>query len=88
MEVNEWKPSVYQPRRADGSENWLDFIAHFWYYNCVYSLTEKAFTLKYQKWYRKQGCKFSEDKSLDIYSSACGHVCVMPKTDPAKLLVE
>lgn len=76
------------PRRADGSEKWLDFIAAFWHCDCVCGLTEKAFTLKYQKWCRKQGYNFSEDKALDIYSSACGHVCVMPKTDTAKLLVE
>lgn len=76
------------PRRADGSEKWLDFIATFWHCDCVCGLTEKAFTLKYQKWCKKHGYNFSEDKALDIYASACGHVCVMPKTDTAKLLVE
>lgn len=76
------------PRRADGSEKWLDFIATFWHCNCVCSLTERAFTLKYQKWCKKHGYNFSEDKALDIYTAACGHVCVMPKTDTARLLVE
>ena len=76
------------PRRADGSEKWLDFIAAFWHCNCVSCLTERAFTLKYQKWCKKHGYNFSEDKALDIYASACGHVCVMPKTDTVKLLVE
>lgn len=51
-------------------------------------LTEKAFTLKYQKWCRKHGYNFSADKALDIYTSACGRICIMSKTDTAKLLVE
>lgn len=76
------------PRRADGSEKWLDFIAAFWHCGCVCGLTEKAFTLKYQKWCKKHGYNFSEEKALDIYASACGHVCVMPKTDTARLLLE
>lgn len=76
------------PRRADGSEKWLDFVATFWHCSCVCSLTERAFTLKYQKWCKKHGYNFSEGKALDIYASACGHVCVMPKTDTARLLVE
>ena len=75
------------PRRADGSEKWLDFIAAFWHCDCVCGLTEKAFTQKYQKWCKRHGYNFSEDKALDIYASACGHVSVMPRTDTARLLV-
>mgnify|MGYP002250988837 FL=1 len=48
----------------------------------------KAFTAKYQKWCKKHGYNFSEDKALDIYASAFAHFGVMPKTDTAKLLVE
>lgn len=48
----------------------------------------KAFTTQYQKWCRKHGYNFSEDKALDIYASACRHFGVIPKTDTAKLLVE
>lgn len=40
----------------------------------------KSFTVKYQKWCKKHGYNFSEDKALDIYASACEHVGVMPKT--------
>ena len=46
------------------------------------------FVAKYQKWCKKHGYNFSEDKALDIYVSACGHFGIMPKTDTAKLLVE
>ena len=51
-------------------------------------MTELAFTAKYQKWCKKYGYNFSQDKALDIYASACGHFSVMPKTDTGKLLVE
>lgn len=76
------------PRKADGSEKWLDFIVAFWHCDCVCGLTKKAFTQRYQKWCRKHGYNFSEEKALDIYASACGHVRVMPKTNTTKLLVE
>ena len=61
------------PPRTDGSEKWVDFAAAFWHCECVCGLSEKAFTAKYQKWCRKHGYNFSEDKALDIYASACGH---------------
>ena len=76
------------PARADGSEKWVDFVAAFWHCECVCGLSEKAFTAKYQKWCKKHGYNFSQDKALDIYASACGHFSVMPKTDTAKLLVD
>ena len=66
----------------------MDFAASFWHCECVCGLTEKAFTAKYQKWCKKHGCIFSQDKALDIYASACGHFSVMSKTDTAKLLIE
>jgi transposase len=76
------------PPRADGSEKWVDFIATFWHCECVSSLSEKAFVTKYQKWCIKHGYNFSQDKAVDIYTEACEHFSVMPKTDTAKLLVE
>lgn len=76
------------PPRADGSEKWVDFVAVFWHCECVCELSEKVFTTKYQKWCKKYGYNFSQEKALDIYASACGHVGVMPKTETAKLLLE
>jgi len=74
--------------RADGSEKWVDFIAAFWHCECVSGLSEKAFITKYQKWCRKHGYNFSQDKAFEIYTEACGHFSVMPKTATAKLLIE
>ena len=76
------------PTRADGSEKWVDFISAFWHCECVCGLSEKAFTAKYQKWCKRHGYNFSQDKALDIYASACGHFNVMPKNDTTKILVE
>lgn len=76
------------PPRTDGSEKWVDFVASFWHCECVCDNSEKTFITKYQKWYKKHGYNFSEDKARDIYASACGHFGVIPKTDTAKLLVE
>lgn len=76
------------PIRADGSEKWVDFVSSFWHCECVCGLSEKAFTARYQKWCKKHGYNFSQDKALDIYASACGHFSVMPKTTTAKLLVD
>ena len=76
------------PTRADGSEKWVDFISTFWHCECVCGLSEKAFTAKYQKWCKRHGYNFSQDKALYIYASAFGHFSVMPKNDTTKILVE
>jgi transposase len=76
------------PPRIDGSEKWVDFVTDFWHCECVSKLSKKAFTTKYQKWCKKHGYNFNENKALDIYASARSCVGVMPKTDTAKLLVE
>ena len=72
------------PSRADGSEKWVDFVATFWHCECVYGLSKKAFTVKYQKWCKKHNYNFTEDKALDIYAFACGHFGVMPENGYGK----
>ena len=76
------------PVRADGSEKWVDFVAEFWHCGCVCERSEKALLNKYQRWCRKNGYNFSEEKALYIYSEAGGHIGVMPKSETTKLLVE
>ena len=61
------------PPRADGSEKWVDFVAAFWHCECVCGLSEKAFTAKYQKWCKKHGYNFSEDKALHKTFGRTGH---------------
>ena len=76
------------PARADGSEKWVDFVAEFCHCKCVCERSEKAFVNKYQRWCRKHGYNFSEDKAHAIYDEASGHIGVMPKAETTKLLVE
>lgn len=76
------------PARADASEKWVDFAAEFWHCECVCERSEKAFVNKYQRWCRKHGYNFSEEKAHAIYDEASGHIGVMPKAETTKLLVE
>ena len=76
------------PARADGSEKWVDFVAEFWHCACICKRSEKAFISKYQKWCKKHGYNFGEEKACAIYAEANGHVGVMPKSETTKLLVE
>ena len=76
------------PARADGSEKWVDFVAEFWHCKCICERSEKAFVSKYQKWCKKHGYNFGEEKACAIYAEASGHIGVMPKSETTKLLVE
>ena len=76
------------PIRGDGSEKWVDFVSEFWHCRCVSEKSEKVFTNKYQRWCRKHGYNFSEEKAHTIYVEASGHIGVMPKSETTKLLVE
>ena len=76
------------PARADGHEKWVDFVAEFWHCECIRECSEKAFMTKYQRWCKKNGYNFSEEKAHNIYNEACGCVGVMPKSSTTKLLVK
>ena len=76
------------PARADGSEKWVDFVAEFWHCGCICERSEKAFVSKYQKWCKKHGYNFGEEKACAIYAEASGHIGVMRKSETTKLLME
>ena len=76
------------PARADGSEKWVDFVAEFWHCDCICERSEKAFIGKYQKWCKKYGYKFGEEKACAIYAEANRRIGVIPKSETTKLLVE
>ena len=78
----------HSPARADGSEKWVDFVAEFWHCECIRERAEKVFMTKYQRWCKKQGYNFREEKARSIYDEACGCVGVMPKSSTTKLLVK
>ena len=75
------------PERADGHQKWVDFVMTFWHCDCICRVSEKAFTERYQKWCKRKGYHFSEEKALDIYAESCGHFTTLPKNDNTKLLI-
>ena len=66
----------------------MDFVAEFWHCRCVSEKSEKVFTRKYQRWCRKHGYNFSEEKAHTIHAEASGHIDILPKSETTKLLVE
>lgn len=75
------------PERADGHQKWVDFVMTFWHCDCVNLVGVKAFTERYQKWCKRKGYNFSEDKALDLYAGSCGHFTTLPKNANTKLLI-
>lgn len=75
------------PERADGHQKWVDFVLTFWHCDCVNMVSEKAFAERYQKWCKRKGYHFSQEKALDLYASSCGHFTTLPKNANAKLLI-
>ena len=75
------------PERADGHQKWVDFVMTFWHCDCINLLREKAFNERYQKWCKRKGYNFSEEKALDVYASSGGHFTTLPKNANTKLLI-
>lgn len=75
------------PRKTDGHEKWVDFVAKFWHCECVCRLSENVFKERYQKWCKKAEYNFSEDKAKAIYAKSSGNVNTLPKADATRLLI-
>lgn len=75
-------------RETDGHEKWIDFVRHFWHCEYVSSLSQRAFALRYEKWCRKNGYKFSASKAEKIYFESAGHFGTLPKNDFTKTLIQ
>jgi transposase len=76
-----------QPRKSDGHEKWVDFVADFWHCKCISSLSEKAFVKHYRKWCKCNGYNFSQAKAETVYINSIGHSYIIPMTDTSKLLI-
>jgi len=76
------------PRRADGSEKWVDFIEKFWHVDCVCNISLNSFTEKYQKWCKKHGYNFQPDKPAEIYNASKELIPILAKDDMTKLFVQ
>lgn len=75
------------PARADGHQKWVDFVATFYHCDCIARTSLPAFTERYQKWCKRKGYNFSQEKALDVYASSAGHFTTLPKNDNTKLLI-
>ena len=76
-----------QPRKSDGHEKWVDFVAHFGHCKCISSLSQKAFVTRYRKWCKRAGYNFSQSKAEDVYIDALGHCYIIPMTETTKRLI-
>lgn len=76
------------PERADGHQKWVDFVMSFWHCECICSMSEKAFTERYQKWCKRNGYNFSARKASDLYTDSIGHIVTLPKNNNTKLLIQ
>jgi transposase len=75
------------PRKSDGHEKWVDFVAHFWHCKCISTLSEKAFVERYRKWCKRNNYNFSQAKAENVYIDSLGHSYIIPMTETAKLLI-
>ncbi len=75
------------PDRSDGHQKWVDFVISFWHCDCVCRTSEKAFAERYQKWCKRKGYHFSQEKALDVYAGSCGLITTLPKNENTKLLL-
>ena len=75
------------PTREDGHQKWVDFIADFWHCECIASISQKAFTERYQKWCKRKGYNFSKAKVEEVYVASLGHYTTLAKNDNTKLLI-
>jgi len=75
------------PRKEDGHEKWIDFVAKFWHCECVCELSPNAFKERYNKWCIKMGYYYNDSKANDIYVYSRIHVSTLPKSNLTKQLI-
>jgi len=75
------------PRKNDGHEKWVDFVATFWHIDCVGKHSFHAFSDRYQKWCKRLGYQFSTSKAEQIHAAARSQNATVPNRKSAELLV-
>lgn len=76
------------PVREDGSQKWVDFAATFWHVDCVRSLSQAAFSERYQKWCKRHGYNFSATKAVEIHEGTKDLIAMIPNDSLTKLLIK
>ncbi len=75
------------PERADGSQQWIDFVTTFWHCECICLVSETAFAERYHKWCKRKGYHFRQRKAAELYMDSVGHITTLPKNSNTKLLI-
>ena len=76
------------PVRPDGSQKWVDYVDTFWHVDCVAKVSQKTFVERYEKWCKRHGYNFSEQKAIALHEDAKRKFALVPKSDTCKLLVK
>ena len=76
------------PVRPDGSQKWVDYADTFWHVDCVAKVSQKTFVERYEKWCKRHGYNFSEQKAIELHEDAKRKFALVPKSDTCKLLVK
>lgn len=66
----------------------MDFADAFYHVDCVAKLSQKAFIERYQKWCKRHGYNFSEQKAILLHTEAQQKFPLVPKSATCKLLVQ
>ena len=74
-------------RKIDGHEKWVDFALKFWHAECVCGISRRQFKDKYERWCRKNGYHYNDDKAESIYAQACDKVGSLPMCESTKVLI-
>jgi len=74
-------------REGDGHEKWIDFLARFWHCECITSISETAFSVKYKKWCKTNSYHSSEAKIKQLYEAAGNRQASLPKNEFTKMLI-
>ena len=76
------------PDKDDGHQKWVDFFYTFWHADCIANVSEKFFTDRYQKWCKRKGYRFSQEKAENLYIESAGLILTLPKNECTKMLVQ
>lgn len=76
------------PTREDRSEKWVDYAYSFWHADCVRRIGLKAFTERYQSFYKRHYYNFQADKPEKLFAVSKELVAVFPKEKTYKLLIQ
>ena len=78
--------SSYSPHF--GKDKVVSFAYEYWHYDNITSLSEDEFTASYQKWAKKEGYQFSENKAHIIYLHAQNSITTLSsKIYSTKLMI-